>query len=474
MPFTTSCNAPAILTYTDSFSCGPGPVTLLATTVAGASIKWYTALTGGPALATGNSFTTPSLTATTTYYIAAVAGTCESSPRQAVVAGVRPVPIVNIGNDTTICPGVSYTMNAGNPGATYLWNTNATTQSITANSPGNYSVLVSLNGCNNSDARVITAGIVPQNNLPATTNLCEGETATLNAGNSGSAFSWAPGGATTQTINVTTGGIKSVSIKSTTGCEITSITDVVMRPLPVIDLGNDTSICEGTTITLDAGNPSDSHVWSPSGVTTQTIAVSDSGTYSVTVTTSFNCESTGERHIAFLPAPRVEGFNFIPLFYEDLGKVKFTALNPTSVESYLWDFGDGSPTSTLISPTHTYPGTGSYTASLKVFNGCSEYETSLVINVDHITGTATINNKAVRIIVYPNPSRHMLTISNQDTDYKMKELMIFNTLGALVYREPAASAQEHSLSVEGLATGIYAIRIVTDKGIAQQQFQVLK
>lgn len=472
--FTTACNAPAIVSKTDSFNCGPGTVTLLATTVSGASIKWYAALTGGAALSTGNSFTTPSLTTTTTYYISAIAGTCESTPRQAVIAGIRPIPVVNIGNDTTICPGITYTMNAGNAGATYLWNTNATTQSITAGTAGNYSVLVSLNGCNNSDARVITAGIVPQNNLAATTNLCEGETATLNAGNSGSSFSWTPGGATTQTINVMTGGIKSVAIKSTTGCIINSSTNVIMRPLPVIDLGNDTSICEGATITLDAGNPSDSYVWSPSGATTQTINASDSGTYSVTVTTSFNCESTGERHIAFLPSPRVEGFNFIPLFHEDLGKVKFEPLNPTSVESYLWDFGDGSPTSTLISPTHTYASSGFYTVKLKVFNGCSEYETSLLINVDNITGTVTVNGKDADIMIYPNPAKHTLVISNQSADYKMQDIMIFNTLGAMVYHEQATSAANHKLSVEGLSSGMYYVRIVTDKGIAQQQFQVIK
>ncbi len=162
-------------------------------------------------------------------------GTSQSVPD---TVGANPVP-VNIGNDTTICPGITYTLDPGNPGgASYLWSTNATTQTITVNQAGNYSVLMTLpNGCTGSDARVITPGIVPQNNLPALTNLCEGETATLNAGNSGSSFSWTPGGATTQTLNVTTGGTKSVAIKSTTGCITNNSTEVVMRPLPLVDSG---------------------------------------------------------------------------------------------------------------------------------------------------------------------------------------------------------------------------------------------
>jgi hypothetical protein len=469
--FSTTCVAPTIVSKTDSFGCGPGAVVLKATASTGGSIKWYSALTGGTALFTGNVYTTPSIAATTTYYIAAAAGTCESTPRQAVIASVRPIPVVNIGNDTTICPGITYTMNAGNAGATYLWNTNATTQSITANTAGNYSVLVSLNGCNNSDARVITAGIVPQNNLAATLDLCEGDVATLNAGNSGSSFLWTPGGATTQTVNITTGGIKSVAIKSTTGCIINSSTNVTLRPLPVINLGNDTSICEGASITLDAGNPSNSYAWTPGGATTQTILASDSGTYEVTVTTAFNCESTDERHIAYLPSPRVEGFNFIPLFYEDLGKVKFTALNPTSVTSYLWDFGDGSATSTLVSPTHTYPATGSYTAKLKVFNGCSEYETSLLINVDLITGIVTLDKDEANIVLYPNPSSNVLTIDNRSVNLKLQEVTIFNTLGAVVYKGKLSGNREQ-VQVSQLASGIYSMRILTDKGFVVRKFEV--
>lgn len=417
--------------------------------------------------------TSPPVVTATQYRCVLTCTSTGGGSSQSTPVSVAPLPIpVNIGNDTTICPGVTYILNPGNPGATYLWSTNATTQTITVNQPGNYSVLVTLaNGCTGSDARVITAGIVPQNNLPATVDLCEGETATLNAGNSGSTFSWTPGGATTQTLNVTTGGTKSVVIKSTTGCITNSSTNVTMRPLPVVDLGNDTSICNGAQIVLDAGNPTHSFVWSPSGATTQTVNASDSGTYKVTVTTSYGCESIDEKHVAYLPAPHVQGFNFIPLFFEDLGKVKFQALVPTSVTSYLWNFGDGSPASSLVSPTHTYPASGTYTASLKVFNGCGTYETSLVINVDKITGLVTLDKNEADVVVYPNPSTDMLTIDNRSVDLKMEGLTIFNMLGAIVYQETISGSQKQ-LRVGQLASGIYSMRILTSKGYVVRKFEV--
>lgn len=471
--FTTTCNAPAIVSKKDSFRCGPGEVVLEAATTTGASIKWYANLTGGTALATSNSFTTPSISATTTYYIAAASGTCESSPRQAVVASIRPIPTVNIGNDTTICPGITYTLNATTPNATYAWNTGATTPTINVTTAGIYSVLVTVNGCGGSDARVITAGIVPVNNLPATTDLCAGETASLNAGNTGSTFLWTPGAATTQFINVTAGGTYSVQIKSTHGCIINSSTNVVIRPLPVAALGNDTSICEGDQITLNAGNPGYSYDWN-TGAATQTIDVTDSGTYSVTVTTPYNCVNTEDKHVAFLPAPRVEGFNFIPLFYEELGKVKFSPLNPTDVNTYEWDFGDGTPTSTQVNPLHVYTGSGEFIVTLKVFNNCNEYSIDQPINVNLTTGIVTLNKDQADVTLYPNPAQHLLTIDSKNDKVKMEEVTVFNILGAVVYRHKADSGQQHRLSVAGFASGMYSVRILTDKGFVIRKFEVTR
>lgn len=471
--FTTTCNAPAIVSKRDSFNCGPGAVTLTASTTAGASIKWYNSLTGGTALTTGNTYTTGSLTATTTYYIAAASGTCETSPRQAVVAAIRPIPSVNIGNDTTICPGVSYTLNATTTGTgvSYAWNTGATTPTLTVNTAGTYSVAVTVNSCTGSDARTITPGIVPVSVLPAVTDLCSGNTATLNAGNAGSTYMWTPGSNTTQTINVTAGGTYTAQIKSVDGCVISSSTNVMIRPLPVPALGNDTSICEGDHITLDAGNPGYAYLWN-TGATTQTIAASDSGTYLVTVTTPYNCVHKEDKHIAYLPSPRAEGFNFVPLFYEDLGKVKFTPLNPTHVNSYEWNFGDGSAPVTQMSPTHVYTGTGQYNVTLKVFNNCSSFSISQDIHVDLVTGITTLGKEQADVLLYPNPATGQLTISNKSS-VKMQEVTVFNTLGAVIYHHRADNVQQHQLSVSGMATGIYSVRILTDKGFIIRKFEVL-
>ena len=472
--FTTLCNAPSVVSKKDSFNCGTGVVNLEATTTTGASIKWYAASTGGTALATGNTFTTPSLTTTTTYYITAIQGTCESSPRQAVIATIRPIPTVNIGHDTTICPGISYTFDAGNAGGTYLWSPGgATTQTISTNAAGQYIVQVTVNKCVNKDTLLVTPGLDPVNNLPASTNLCAGDTATLNAGNAGSTYIWSPGGAITQTIKAINGGTYSVQIKSADGCKITSNTTLIIRPLPVANLDNDTSICNGSIITLDAGNPGYSFSWN-TGANSQSINVTDSGKYIITVTSPYNCVIVDSEHISFLSSPRTEGFSFIPQFFDQLGKVSFIPLNPTNVDSYEWDFGDNTPHVTQMNPTHVYAASGFYNVTLKVYNDCTDFSLSQDINVDLTTGIVTVNKKDINLMVYPNPAKSVLNISNKSPDYKMEDVMVFNSIGALVYHHKADSPVGHQLSVEGFANGIYFVRILTDKGFVNQQVQVTK
>jgi hypothetical protein len=61
---------PKIVSTTNGSRCGTGPVTLGATPSAGAIPVWYSASTGSSPLQTGNTFTTPSLSSSTTYYVA--------------------------------------------------------------------------------------------------------------------------------------------------------------------------------------------------------------------------------------------------------------------------------------------------------------------------------------------------------------------------------------------------------------------
>ncbi|RFZ84873.1 PKD domain-containing protein [Mucilaginibacter terrenus] len=74
--------------------------------------------------------------------------------------------------------------------------------------------------------------------------------------------------------------------------------DVVIAPLPQVDLGKDVTLFYGQTLQLDAGNPGSTYKWN-NGTAQQTLLVTAPGTYSVDVTSSAGCSSSGSINIKY-------------------------------------------------------------------------------------------------------------------------------------------------------------------------------
>ncbi len=94
---------PQIVSITESGTCGSGSVTLSAVPSSGL-VNWYSNLTGGASLATGNSFTTPVIGTSTTYYAEATDGSCPVLARTEVEASVSNVS-ADAGLNSSICSG---------------------------------------------------------------------------------------------------------------------------------------------------------------------------------------------------------------------------------------------------------------------------------------------------------------------------------------------------------------------------------
>ncbi|RYE23932.1 MAG: T9SS type B sorting domain-containing protein [Sphingobacteriales bacterium] len=109
--------------------CAGNTTTLTATPNGGTSLAWYAAAAGGTALATGNTFTTPTLTTNTTYYIEVSRAGCANPTRVPVNVVVTPVVAVpTTAAAVTGCEGSSVTLSVTNPDptVTYTWYTVAT------------------------------------------------------------------------------------------------------------------------------------------------------------------------------------------------------------------------------------------------------------------------------------------------------------------------------------------------------------
>jgi hypothetical protein len=106
---------PTITSTTPASICGSGTAVLGAITANG-TLNWYSAASGGSSLIAGTSYTTPSISATTTYYVDVTANGCTSSPRTAVVATVNALPAAASNNPTSITAEVLVVGGGGSGG----------------------------------------------------------------------------------------------------------------------------------------------------------------------------------------------------------------------------------------------------------------------------------------------------------------------------------------------------------------------
>ena len=117
-----------------------------------------------------------------------------------------------------------------------------------------------------------------------------GGTVTLDAGTSGTTYLWSTG-ATTQTIEVTTSGTYSVVSSKENACDGTDEIEVTIFTQPEFTLAAPTPSCGEYTI--DGPDGFASYSWS-NGESTQSITVTASGTYALTVTNEDGCTAQDE------------------------------------------------------------------------------------------------------------------------------------------------------------------------------------
>ena len=222
--------ANTVTSTTPAARCGIGTVSLSASGTAGSTITWYASQTATTPLGIGSPFTTPSISETTTFYVAAETfnGTC-SSERLPVVANVTNAPSVTLANNQTssFCgTGGTATITAtttANYG--FVWSVSTTTASISNQTANSIDVTVAQTTTLTLTATEVGTGCVaiptieisvfplPTANVTSDVNgVCPGTTAIISTGLSAGNFSsiaipHAPLTAPGTAVTLVTGGV---------------------------------------------------------------------------------------------------------------------------------------------------------------------------------------------------------------------------------------------------------------------------
>lgn len=340
-----------------------------------------------------------------------------------------PTPIVDLGNDTTLCQGASILLDAGNPGSTYLWQDGSTAQQLSTSTAGICTVEVTnTDGCTASDTIDIAVELLPIAGSDSSLIMCNSSdpldmNTMLDAGITGGI--WSETSVTpSQQFNTGSGMLGMTSTMSGTytfnymvpgtfcpNDTSQMIVNVSVQP----DAGNDngTAICN-TDAALDLNGMLDAGV-SP-GVWQETSTVVSgqfdegtgsldptdlpSGTYTFAYITDevvpcpqdtslFTVNITATPRISFFVTP-TEGCE--PL---DVGFVNESIAGANA--TCFWDLGDGATSSNCALDSHTY-----------VVPGC--YDVTLTMTENGCTASNTITDA---VCVHPNPIANFSWLESQ-------------------------------------------------------------
>lgn len=308
-------SAPSINSANSASGCTGDKVTLSATASAG-TINWYTGVSGGTAIATGNSYTTPALTATTTYYVDAINNGCISNFRTPVTATINPIPSITGVTPASACGPASLTLGAAASAGTISWfaadtggtaiQTGTTYTTPLLSSTTTYYVETSNNNCKSSPRTPVVAKIKPVPTITASTGASSCKPASLNlqASASSGTVRWygvATGGPLLSTGNTFTTPLLSATTTYYADAIDSGCVSTVRTP---VDATIYPSINRNTTLngfTLSATATSVTYQWVDcnngkqpiTGATAQTYTPTKNGSYAV-ILKNANCTDTSD------------------------------------------------------------------------------------------------------------------------------------------------------------------------------------
>jgi gliding motility-associated-like protein len=288
--------------------------------------------------------------------------------------------VSNAGADFTVCKGDTITLSGtGTGGNTYNWNLGITNNNpFVINTTTTYTyTAVGPFSCTVADQIVVTVN-QPQVNGGPNQSVCAGTAVTL-TGTGSTALTW-----TNNVLNgiaFTPDSTQTYTVSGTdaNGCFGTDQVVVAVNT-PLINAGQDVTICLGQSTTLSASGGT-SYIWTPTLTNGQAVSPTQTTTYAVIGTDSNGCENTSDVTVTVIPVPIA---SFTANEVTGAPGSEFTFTNTSSnATSYNWNFGNGSQSTTtnLGTESEIYVNEGIYIVTLNASNGICDDNETLTITI---------------------------------------------------------------------------------------------
>ncbi len=300
-----------------------------------------------------NGQTTQTITNVTagTYTVTVSDGLGCSATASVTVVENNPTPVINSSNG--LCINNNTTLSVTPSFSSYVWSNNANTSTIDVGA-GSYTVTVTDNiGCTGTAAINLFSPPTPQ--IQGDSIYCTGSTATLSTILNYNTYNWS-NGQTTPNVQVQA-GTYTVVVTDNNGCTGTSAPFTVTESSPQVTISGIQPFCEGDSINISATSGFDSYLWN-TGDTTQTILAS-TGSYTVTVTNTYQCTNSSTVNITANPNPNPQFTASLSCYGQSTTFTNYSSISGGNINDFKWYFGDGD-SSNLQNPSHIYDTSGSY------------------------------------------------------------------------------------------------------------------
>ncbi|MCW3085444.1 MAG: hypothetical protein JWP12_2810 [Bacteroidetes bacterium] len=408
---------PAAPTAADTSICSNTAATLTAT-APGGTYDWYDAAAGGTLLFSGASYTTPALTATTTYFVQSTMSGC-TGPRTPVTANVSASFTVVTIPDDSICSGASFTLGLTTPSSgtfTYNWDapgspsfSASTSPVVTPATTTTYTLTVTNSiGCTGSDVITISVGtplVLNAAGLPANcSGSCDGQGGVLASGSFAPyTYSWSTS-ATTPTVGSLCVGTYSVTVTDVIGCSALDTIQIQEPAAIALTSSSTTSHCNqpdgSATVNASGGVAPYTYLWMPGSQSTATATNLTPNTYTVTVTDAHGCTATTTVIVTNIPGVNASlvGTTAITCNASCDGTATVTASSGVPPYTYLWNNGQTTPTAASLCA-------GNYVCTVTDSAGCTD---TVMIT---LTQPSTINIDVVPAVTICTGQSTSLTAS---------------------------------------------------------------
>jgi gliding motility-associated-like protein len=325
--------------------------------------------------------------------------------RDTVAVTLIPLPVVQI-SDTSICPEGSVVIDAGSGWQSIQWSAGGNNRYRTFDAAGNYSLTVELNNCFGSDNFLISPVTFSNLSLGSNRTICQGDSVSLNAGEMAL---WNTG-VTASTIVASQTGLYAYTIQSS-NCSVSDSVEILVNPLPSVNLGIDRTICEGDSVII---SNSVAGLWN-TGTISNTIEVYDPGVYTIRCESN-GCVATDSVRVNTILLPAVDLGSDLQICRGE--EIVLNASGPGN-SAIIWSDGDTS-TTLLVNQSGIY--------AVLVRNTCGNAQDSIRILVEECEYSLYIPNA-----FSPNGDAINDVWAPEGENIRQMELFIFNRWGEQVF-----------------------------------------